>query len=389
MIEPFTIKDVEKFVEDNSKCKLVSGSYKNADSIITLKCPCEKEFSLKFRNFKYGNTRICKECTNEKNGIVNSLKSAKSLVKKLSHGSCVVTSVDYVDNKKPLQIRCGCGRYFQCSITNVKQKKVLQCNHCAHNVFRMTDEELRELANNSGCEIANAENYINENSRLDFICGCGNVFTTSLASFKENKKRCDACYKSEASSSQRRNFELVKLEVDKTDCKLISKSSDYINQYSKLVFECPCGNQFERSYTNFSQRDKLCLNCTASTGEKKVIEALELMGVNYKREFSFPDLVSRKGFPLRFDFAVTDDDNEISYLIEYDGEFHYEPIISEQMFSSQKYNDNLKDMYCKDKQIPLLRIPYFEFENIEKIIKEFSTIGQYRGKAQFNICGSP
>ena len=62
MIEPFTIKDVEKFVEDNSKCKLVSGSYKNADSIITLKCPCEKEFSLKFRNFKFENIeKIIKE----------------------------------------------------------------------------------------------------------------------------------------------------------------------------------------------------------------------------------------------------------------------------------------------------------------------------------------
>ena len=34
-----------------------------------------------------------------------------------------------------------------------------------------------------------------------------------------------------------------------------------------------------------------------------------------------------------------------------------------------KYNDKIKDKYCVDNNIKLLRIPYWEFENIENILK--------------------
>ena len=32
--------------------------------------------------------------------------------------------------------------------------------------------------------------------------------------------------------------------------------------------------------------------------------------------------------------------------------------------------DNIKSQYCKDNNIKLIIIPYFEFDNIEKILKK-------------------
>ena len=45
----------------------------------------------------------------------------------------------------------------------------------------------------------------------------------------------------------------------------------------------------------------------SSRGEIKICEILDAAGLVYKEEYSFPDLVSSSGRPLRFDFAVFDD----------------------------------------------------------------------------------
>ena len=54
----------------------------------------------------------------------------------------------------------------------------------------------------------------------------------------------------------------------------------------------------------------------SSRGEIKICDILDLAGLPYKEEYSFPDLLSSSGRPLRFDFAVFDDDGEIDFLIE-------------------------------------------------------------------------
>ena len=57
----------------------------------------------------------------------------------------------------------------------------------------------------------------------------------------------------------------------------------------------------------------------ASRGEIKIQEILEKSGLVYKEEYIFPDLKSSNGKPLRFDFAVFDDDGVLDFLIEYQG----------------------------------------------------------------------
>ncbi len=45
----------------------------------------------------------------------------------------------------------------------------------------------------------------------------------------------------------------------------------------------------------------------ASRGEIKIEEILQKSGLDFAEEYSFSDLVSNTGRPLRFDFAVFDD----------------------------------------------------------------------------------
>ena len=93
----------------------------------------------------------------------------------------------------------------------------------------------------------------------------------------------------------------------------------------------------------------------SSRGEIKICDILE--------EYSFPDLISTSGRPLRFDFCVFDDNGDIDFLIEYQGIQHYE---AKSKFGGakglyqQKYNDAQKRKYCQEHGYTLIAIPYWD-----------------------------
>lgn len=104
----------------------------------------------------------------------------------------------------------------------------------------------------------------------------------------------------------------------------------------------------------------------ASRGEMKIHEILEQSGLKYKMEYSFEGLTSSNGKPLRFDFAIFDDDGNLDFVIEYQGKQHYEPSAKfggKRGFYQQQFNDNKKRRFCALNDIKLIEIPYTE-ENL-------------------------
>lgn len=112
----------------------------------------------------------------------------------------------------------------------------------------------------------------------------------------------------------------------------------------------------------------------SSRGEIKICDILDAAGLPYQEEYSFPDLVSSSGRPLRFDFAVFTDDGDIDFLIEFQGIQHYE---AKSKFGGarglyqQKYNDAQKRKYCAEHGITLICIPYWDeaFMDYDYIMK--------------------
>lgn len=101
----------------------------------------------------------------------------------------------------------------------------------------------------------------------------------------------------------------------------------------------------------------------ASRGEIKIEEILQAAGLNFKEEYIFDNLVSNKRNPLRFDFAVFDDDGEIDFLIEFQGIQHYEAkpkFGGYEGLRKQQYHDMLKREYCQKHGIKLIVIPYYD-----------------------------
>lgn len=101
----------------------------------------------------------------------------------------------------------------------------------------------------------------------------------------------------------------------------------------------------------------------ASRGEIKIFEILEKAGLDFEEEYIFPDLLSNRNKPLRFDFAVFDDNHDLEFLIEYQGIQHYE---AKSKFGGltglrrQQINDLMKREYCEKHNIKLVIIPYWD-----------------------------
>lgn len=70
---------------------------------------------------------------------------------------------------------------------------------------------------------------------------------------------------------------------------------------------------------------------------------------------------------MPFDFYLPD----YNTCIEYDGELHYKAVDyfgGDDALSNTKCRDEIKTQYCKENNIKLIRIPYWEFDNIEEIL---------------------
>ena len=77
------------------------------------------------------------------------------------------------------------------------------------------------------------------------------------------------------------------------------------------------------------------------------------------------------GGQLKFDFAIVDNCLKVLGLVEYDGIFHYEKQYDGDRFEVIQIHDKRKNEYCKEHNIPLLRIPYWEYDNVDKLLDEF------------------
>lgn len=133
----------------------------------------------------------------------------------------------------------------------------------------------------------------------------------------------------------------------------------------KYKFECfECGNIWATSLGNVSN-GCWCPSCKISKGEKRIKKYLDNNKVSYIHDSEyFKDLVGLGGGTLRPDFILP----YYKIWIEYDGEFHYKNMYEGDGYKTLKAHDKLKDEYAKKHNWKLIRIPYWEFDNIESIL---------------------
>ena len=93
--------------------------------------------------------------------------------------------------------------------------------------------------------------------------------------------------------------------------------------------------------------------------EEYILKIFKQEHIYFEREKTFKDL---KHGLFRFDFYLPNI-NGAAAIIEVDGEYHFKPIRGRRALIKQQEHDRMKNSYCLANNIPLYRIPYWDFNN--------------------------
>lgn len=292
---------------------------------------------------------------------------------------CEELNIEFLDNTYKWDVKnkfkCSCGNIFERLFLNVVKGQTL-CDEC----IKKRDEKRKkeklqekyyefkryvENESNSGCILLSPlEDYKSNKSKMKIKCSCGNIFYPTANNLKKGHHKCVKCSRKESGKQKRKSVSEIREYVESFGYKLIDYK--YINGH-KLTIKCDVEHHkpYKVSYSNFYNGHR-CPTCNVSKGEKRIEEFLKSHNLNYYKEYTFDDLVGKNNRKLKFDFAVLQNNDVI--LIEYDGEQHFKPKFGENEFERTKRNDKIKNDYCKNKNLMLIRIPYTQFDDIENIL---------------------
>lgn len=295
--------------------------------------------------------------------------------------NCELLSSEYKNNMTKLNIKCSCGKEFIKRWNKVSSDEFTSCHDCMMKRRRVKEKEeqweiIYNYVDKTDCIlISNKEDYLNDKSILRFICGCKNNFETSWASFYSGKHRCDKCGINIKKDKFIKTTDMYKKEVEAIDNNF-EVLEPYNGSHCKIKhLYKPKNIIFEISPTNFLEGKRGYWK-GSSKAEDYIYNYLTSKNIKFIHQHTFENLISIR--KLKFDFAIIDANNKLLKLIEYDGEQHYFPvrfggidiIKSEENFKYLQNLDEMKNRYCRDNNIELIRIPYWDFDKIEKILED-------------------
>lgn len=148
--------------------------------------------------------------------------------------------------------------------------------------------------------------------------------------------------------------------------KYIYSLVEYKNMNEPVIIICPIHGEFSQVALNHLQGNG-CSICNSSKGELIIKKYLDKYKINYIQQYCFNDCKYIRLLP--FDFYLPD----YNICIEYDGEQHFKAIDyfgGEENFVKVRNHDGIKTNFCKQNDIRLIRIPYYEKGNIENILNK-------------------
>lgn len=333
---------------------LVSKEYVRSGERLGMICDKGHECSISWDNFKYG--RRCRSCADENKASKFKFKynEVKSYIESFG---CELLDDSYKNNTQKLQIRCSCGNIYKITYQRFREDgKYTRCYECRDRKSKKHSiEYVRSYVESQGYRLISDE-YISADTKLKLKCENNHDYNVSFANFQYGK-RCPKCQGK------------FKLSIDEVR-ELFAKEgytlleNEYKNTRQRLNIICNQGHITTITVGDFKAGCR-CNICRTSKGERVIREYLSRNKIDgiYNQPY-FDDLLGIGGNPLRPDFILP----EHKIWIEYDGEFHYRKVYDGDGHEKLKIHDKLKNKYAKKHNWKMIRIPYWEFDNIENIL---------------------
>jgi DNA-directed RNA polymerase subunit RPC12/RpoP len=289
---------------------------------------------------------------------------------KLNNYKNELLSKEYINSDKKLTFTCeDCGEPYEVTFKHFRNANQIKCKKCNRKLATEKDkfslDYTKEYFKSKGLTLVE-DSYTGVKQRLTAVDSEGYKIKVSYNSLKAS-----GGVELFSKANPYTIFNIHKyIILNKLGCELLSKA--YSDSRDKLIFKCECGEKFETTLNAFLHQDKnRCDYCSKKQSKLSYSTELYLKckGLDYQYEYKIDECRNKR--PLPFDFAIFNKDNSIKLLLELDGIQHFKPTafngadynIALNNYEYTKQNDFLKDEYCNNNNIKLLRIPYWEFKN--------------------------
>ena len=242
-----------------------------------------------------------------------------------------------------IQDRCGCPK---CDPTSVLGNEVF----IEKSILRHLDRYDYSLVE-----------YTKNNEKVKIICKEHGEFIQQAAAHLKGQG-CPSCYTGNKKSNTKEFIEKsVVLHNELYDYSLV----EYKTKKEKVKIICLDHGVFEQK-ASVHLSGHGCPICRNSKLERYLRDNLIRLGITFEQNKRYDDC--RNYLPLPFDFYLSD----MNILIECDGIQHRVPIKhfgGEERYEYQKLNDSIKNKYCFEKSIRLVRVSNFnEIDRLSNLI---------------------
>lgn len=312
----------------------------------------------------------CPKCRNEAVRRTRLLRREGSIKAFIEDKGCVFDHIEY--GKKDIVAYYTCPEHHTRGLQKddwyrLKNRNCI-CKYC--NGRGRTDEEYKELVAQLHPEIIVLDKYETYEKRVRCQCTvCGTEWEVRAGSLIAKRLRgCPTCGLEITKNAQRKSREKFIDDLRRVNDKLVVKG-EYVNTHTPISVRCIVHNiTFLHCPCNLLNKTAACPVCSKANWktEKLVGDILQELGVTAYSQYTFPECRGKRRH-LPFDYYIP----EHNTVIEYDGEQHYYPIEyfgGDDGFERRKEYDKIKDDYCHDNDIRLIRIPYYEKDNLKEYL---------------------
>ena len=286
----------------------------------------------------------------------------------------------YINNKTKIEFQClveGCFHKWLARPDNILSG--YGCPECAKRKIsaariKTHDEFVEEVAIKNP-DIKVLGEYVLDNVKIEFQCNnpnCGHKWFATPDKIIHKMTGCPKCAKLNRAKKKTKTYDDFVDEVQRKNPN-IEVVGEYNGIKAKTKFKCRiCGNIWSTTPDSILNGNSGCPMCAQSHGERSIAGWLQNNAIEFIPQYKFDNCRDIELLP--FDFYLP----KYNLCIEYDGEQHFKPVnfggISDERaminFRTTKIHDNIKNNYCKQCKITLVRISYLEKNNIDTLLND-------------------
>lgn len=278
--------------------------------------------------------------------------------------------------------KCDCGNVTHpISITDLKRGHTKSCGCLLKEQVKNNSSKIAKLdmIGKKFGKLTVTRKYTDQNSKvIKWYCNCDcgkKDYIVEGTSLRAGRVKSCGCLIRESAHNGYKDITGNKYGI-LTAIKPIDE--DYKNRKTgmKWLTKCDCGCTKIVKLNSLESGVTISCGCITSKNEFYIRQILLENNICFETQYMFDNCRNpNTNHRLKFDFAIFDEQHNLSFLIEYDGEQHELGMRyskskkkNEEKFEQLKYRDQIKNQYCNDNHISLYRISYKDKDNIKNII---------------------